>query len=318
MVRKSRPIIPNEFKARYHKILGDENKVFLRYCVKPLKKSIRLNPLKNDVRETRRRLEYEYGWKLKQVPWYENGYWVQNEDVKEGVVGNTLEHFLGYYYVQEAASMIPPVVLDPKPHEIVLDLSAAPGSKTTQMCEMMNNKGTIVANDNDLIRIKALRFNLEKLGCMNVVVTREDGRKFGDMSLKFDKVLLDAPCSSEGTIRKDWKVLSRWSASVIKSLSGLQKKLILAGFDALKEGGVMVYSTCTLSPEENEEVVDFLLQNRDNVKIEEITVKGLRYHEGIEEWNGKSYSSDVKKIARIYPQDNDTEGFVVAKIRKVG
>ncbi len=314
--KESIPIIPSEFKARYHKLLGKENKTFLRYCMKPLKKSIRLNPIKTDIKEIKKRLEEKYGWKLKKIPWYKYGFWIENEDVKEGVVGNTLEHFMGYYYVQEAASMIPPVVLDPNEDDLVLDMCAAPGSKTTQICEMINNKGTIIANDVDIPRIKALRFNIEKLGCANVVVTRMDGREFSKTKLKFDKVLVDAPCSAEGTIRKDWKALSRWSINLIKSISGLQKKLILAAYDSLKEGGTLVYSTCTLSPEENEGVINYLIENREGVKIKKIDIPGIKYHKGVVEWEKEKYCSDVKKIARIYPHDNDTEGFVIAKIVK--
>ena len=308
-------IIPSEFKARYHKILGEENRVFLRYCIKPLRKSIRLNPLKADPHEIKKRLEEKYGWNLKRIPWYKYGYWIIN-DVGEGVVGNTLEHFMGYYYVQEAASMIPPVALDPKEGEIILDMSAAPGSKTTQMCEMMNNKGTIVANDVDIIRIKALRFNIEKLGCSNVVVTRMDGREFPKKKIKFDKVLLDAPCSAEGTVRKDWKALSRWSVRMIKTVASLQKKLLLSAYDSLKPGGTLVYSTCTLSPEENEGVINYLLDSREDAKVEPIKIPGLKFHKGIEEWEGKKYHEDVKNIIRVFPQDNDTEGFVIAKVHK--
>ena len=309
------PIIPNEFKARYHKILGKENKLFLKYCALPLRKSIRINTIKVEEKEILERLSEK--WELKRIPWFKHGYWVEKRYEDEEKIGNTLEHFMGYYYVQEASSMIPPVVLDPKEDDLVLDMAAAPGSKTTQICQMMNNKGAIVANDVSIDRIKALRFNIEKMGCMNVSVIRHNGIELSKISkIKFTKILLDAPCSSEGTIRKDWKVLSRWSVKLIKEMSRIQKKLILSAFDLLEDRGVLVYSTCTLAPEENEEVVDFLLQKRENAEIEKINVKGLRFREGIEEWEGKRYSSEVKKIARVWPQDNDSEGFVIAKIIK--
>ncbi len=212
--------------------------------------------------------------------------------------------------------MIPPVVLDPKPHENILDMAAAPGSKTTQICQMMNNKGSIVANDVNIERIKALRFNIEKLGCLNVATIRSNGVNLPHKKIRFDKVLLDAPCSSEGTIRKNWKVLSRWSVGYVKQMSKEQKKLILAAYDVLKPGGVLVYSTCTLSPEENEEVVDFLLAHKEGAYLEKINIRGLKIREGIEEWEGKVYNNEVKKIARIWPQDNNSEGFIVAKIVK--
>ncbi|NPA38226.1 MAG: NOL1/NOP2/sun family putative RNA methylase [Candidatus Nanohaloarchaeota archaeon] len=310
-------IIPKDFKARYSKILGKENKVFLNYCIKPLRKSIRINTIKYpDPEHLAKQLEEQYGWNLKQIPWFKDAYWIQNPDVKEGIVGNTFEHFMGYYYVQEASSLIPPVVLDPKPTENILDMAAAPGSKTTQICQMMHNKGSIVANDINIERIKALRFNIEKLGCLNIATIRSNGITLSKTNLTFDKILLDAPCSSEGTVRKNWKVLSRWSTSYIKQMSKEQKKLILSAYDMLKPGGVLVYSTCTLAPEENEEVIDHLLKHREDAKVMPVKVKGLKIRPGIEEWEGKTYNAEVKKIARIWPQDNDSEGFVVAKIMK--
>jgi len=212
--------------------------------------------------------------------------------------------------------MIPPIVLNPKPNEVVLDMSAAPGSKTTQMSEMMQNKGIIIANDSNFSRLKALKFNLEKAGSINVVITNIDGRRFKRLGLKFDKILLDAPCSSEGTIRGDWKALSRWSERVIKDLSRLQKKLILSAFDSLKDNGVMVYSTCTHAPEENEAVVNYLLKERENARLMNISVPGLKTREGLIEWRDFKFRDSLKLTARVWPQDNDSEGFFIAYIKR--
>ena len=306
------PNIPRLFRERYKKILGKEASIFFDYCMKPLKKSIRINTLKID-REKCIELISRRGWKIKQVPWYENGFWV--EDKNEEQLGNTLEHFLGYYYVQEASSMIPPVVLEPEERDFVLDLAAAPGSKTTQLAEMMKNKGCIVANDINIQRIKVLRFNLEKLGVMNAVVTRMDGRKFVKFRERFDKVLLDAPCSSEGIIRKDWRALSRWNVGFIREMARLQKRLMDAAVAAVKKGGVIVYSTCTLAPEENEGVVDYAV-SRYGLKVDKVKVKGLKARKGITEWEGKKYDDEVKNCLRVWPQDNDSEGFFIARLIK--
>ena len=308
-------IIPNAFKARYKEILGDDNKRFLKYCMMPLRKSIRVNTLKISVKELKERLERK-GYRLKRIPWIETGFWVEKEEDMEAL-GNTEEHFLGYFYVQEASSMIPPIVLNPNENDVVLDMSAAPGSKTTQMAEMMGNKGIIIANDPNYSRLKALKYNIDKAGAINVVVTNMDGRKFGKKSIKFDKILLDAPCSSEGTIRKEWKVLSRWSERMIKDIARLQKKLILSAFDSLKKGGVMVYSTCTHAPEENEGVLDYLLKKRENAKIVDFEVKGLKARKGVSKWREYEYNKDVEKSKRVWPQDNDSEGFFISKIIKV-
>jgi len=304
-----KPVIPRIFRERYGKLLSDKRKFYL-YCQKPLRKSIRINLLKSDLGLVER-LE-EKGWKLRQVPWCRNGFWVEK---REELLGNTPEHFLGLYYVQEAVSMLPPLLLKPKPGELVLDVAAAPGSKTSQLAEIMKNRGCIVANDPSVARLKALRANLQRLGVMNTVITRMDGKEFGRLKNRFDRVLLDAPCSAEGVIRKEWNALADWSVQKIQRLSRLQKKLILAAADSLKPGGVLVYSTCTFAPEENEEVIDFLLKKRD-FKVEKPRVPGLKSRPGLTEWQGKDFESQVKRCIRIWPQDNDTEGFFIARLRK--
>ena len=307
-----RYIIPRLFRERYGKLLGKEKDKFIEYCIKPLRKSIRVNTIKIDVEECVKRLK-GYGWDLKQIPWCETGFWVEYEG--EEAIGNTLEHFMGYYYVQEAASMLPPIILNLDHRNFVLDIAAAPGSKTSQLAALMNNQGTIIANDVSVERIKILRFNLEKLGVLNTIVTRMDGRTFARYENKFDAVLVDAPCSSEGIIRKDWKALSKWSIKFIMGMSHLQKQLISAAITATKKGGTIVYSTCTLAPEENEEVIDFAIKNF-GVEVDKITVKGLKARPGITEWEGKEYDAQVRRCLRIYPHDNDTEGFFVARLIK--
>ncbi len=301
-----------KFVERYERLLGDELQVFLETSLKPLTHSIRINTLKITVQKLIERLE-EKGWKFRKVPWCDYGFWVVEPRYE---LGNTLEHQLGYFYVQEAASMIPPLALKPKPHEFVLDLCASPGSKTTQIAQMMNNKGIIVANDVGG-RTKALVANLQRCGVVNTVVTNMDGRFFSQtVKQRFDKLLVDAPCSGTGAIRKNLDIIKMWNPKMVKGLSRLQKSLILSGFDCLKEGGVLVYSTCTLEPEENEEVVNYLLNKRENARIVKIRIKNLKYRKGLVEWNEKKFNEEVKECIRIYPQDNDTEGFFIAKIRK--
>ncbi|RLG12650.1 MAG: tRNA methyltransferase [Candidatus Nanohalarchaeota archaeon] len=306
-------ILPSDFKARSHALLGRENKTYLKYCKIPLRRAIRINTLKATVSECTQRLK-DHGFILKPIPWTRHGFWIENK--ADIALGNTLEHFLGYFYVQEASSMIPPLVLDPKKYETILDTCAAPGSKTTQMAEMMENTGLIIANDSNMSRIKALRYNLDKSGIINTIVTRMDAAKLNKSHIQFDKILIDAPCSAEGTIRKDWKVLSRWSETLIHGLSRLQKHITTNAIHCLKPGGTMVYSTCTLAPEENEEVITNLLDKVKGLTVEKITLDGLKTRPGIEEWQGRQYTEQVKNCARIYPQDNDSEGFFVAKIKK--
>ena len=313
---------PKAFRERFNKLLGKrEARVFFEYCRKPLRKSIRINTLKI-AREDCLKLLERKNWELEEVPWYENAFFVKIKESNESTdkdeeekLGNELEHFLGYYYIQEAASMLPPLAMDLSSDNFVLDLTASPGSKTSMIAQIMENKGCVVANDLRLERIKILRFNLDRLGVLNTVVTRMHGGKFIKFRERFDRVLLDAPCSSEGEIRRSWKTLSRWSINFIESLSKLQKKLIDAAIIAAKRKGIVIYSTCTLAPEENEEVVSHAIK-KFNVSVEKIEIKGLKARHGIAKWNGKEYSKEVKKCLRIYPQDNDTQAFFLAKLVK--
>jgi NOL1/NOP2/sun family putative RNA methylase len=306
-----KPIIPKDFKARYAKILGKENKEFLKYCSLPLRKCIRINTLKVENKEEFVK-ELREKWKIEKVPFCDYAYFV-NEGIE---LGKTEEYFFGKIYIQEASSLIPPIVLNPFQKDFVLDACAAPGSKTTQLAQIMDNKGCIIANDINLRRIKSLRFNIEICGALNVVVTRMNAIKFVKFPERFDKILVDAPCSCEGVIRKNWNVLSRWSLKTIRYLSYQQKKILRACLIALKKEGTLVYSTCTLAPEENEEVIDYALKNFD-LEVEKIKLPNLKAREGILEWNGKKFDERISNTIRIYPQDNNTEGFFVAKLRKL-
>jgi len=288
------------FIERYNRLTDWE--VFKEYSLKPLRKSIRVNTLKVTVKEMKKR----FG--LEQIPWYKCGFFI-----KGFALGNTIEHQLGYIYLQEAASMIPPVVLDPRPKDKVLDMCASPGSKTTQMAAMMKNKGIIVANDNKIDRMKPLVMNLQRCGVINTLVTRMEGWWFNQT---FDKILLDAPCSGIGAIRKSYKTIAMWNPNMVKKLSGLQKKLILKAFDALNEKGILVYSTCTTEPEENEGVVDFLLRKKGNATLQKIALP-IKSSEPVNTFGKEKYSQEVKRCLRLWPQDNDTEGFFIAKIKKL-
>lgn len=308
-------VFPNaseiEFKERFverYSKLTDWG-LFKKYSLSFLRKSIRVNTLKISIEELKDRLKKN--WQLAQIPWCKEGFWIKGE---RRDVGNLPEHSLGYIYVQEAASMIPPLVLKPKEGEIVLDMAAAPGSKTTQMAAMMKNKGVIVANDIAPDRIAALGVNLQRCGVANAIITMMRGHRISE--IEFDKILLDAPCTGTGTIRKSVKTIYAWNPDMVSKMSCQQKQLIAHAFNLLKKGGVMVYSTCSLEPEENEEVVDYLISHHEDAKIMPISLKGLKKSSPITEFNNKRYSDEVKKCLRIWPQDNDTEGFFVAKIIK--
>ncbi|TAL58214.1 MAG: tRNA methyltransferase, partial [Nanoarchaeota archaeon] len=201
-----------DFVSRYKELLGNNYEEFIQCSFSFLRRSLRVNTLKIDVENCKKRLEKN--WKLRQVPWCKEGFWIESE---RRDIGNTVEHALGYIYVQEAASMIPPLVLEPQPGETVLDMAAAPGSKTSQMAAMMQNKGILVANDIKPDRLKPLGLNLQRCGITNTVMTIGFGQRFKEPI--FDRILIDAPCSGTGNIRRSLKTVEIWNPSMIKRLA---------------------------------------------------------------------------------------------------
>ncbi len=303
-IKEKFKIINPELYERLKKIDGSDD--FYRYMAKPIRTSVRVNTLKAEIDDVKERLQDLI---LGKVPWCREGFFVNTDEFSR-----IPEHQLGVIFSQEAASMIPPVVLQVKPGMKVLDIAAAPGAKTTQIAQYMENEGCIVANDVKHSRINILISNLQRCGVLIARVTEKDGRFFGRMTEKFDAVLVDAPCSNIGMIRKNYKNIRLWKLRECYGLSKLQKGLLMAAYKAVKPSGVVVYSTCTLEPLENEEVVDYLLRNTD-AKIENIDLPVNRT-KPFTEFDGKEYVKEVRKCLRIHPQDNDTEAFFVAKFRK--
>ncbi|MEK6847114.1 MAG: RsmB/NOP family class I SAM-dependent RNA methyltransferase [Nanoarchaeota archaeon] len=312
-----RPEMKPLFEERMRKLLPDEEE-FDKYSeiihTKPLN-YIRCNTLKISCDKLFMRLREKWNV-VCPFPKYPEIILIDQE-LGPGELGNSIEHLLGYYYVQEVCSMMSVIALNPAPGERVLDLCASPGSKTTQIAALMENSGTIIANDIKLDRLKILSANLERCGVMNCVSVRNDGvglcSRLAKEGWKFDKILLDAPCSGEGTLRSSPKTFLMWNIKVVEKLSREQRKLIANALKCLKVGGTLVYSTCTHSPEENEAVVDFALKNFP-VELEELHLP-LRCRPGVTSWNGSDFSPEVSRCCRIYPQDNNSEGFFVAKLR---
>ena len=294
----------NDFEA-YHRRLYQDYDGFISALRKPARKSIRANTLKASKAKVEGFLDRSsVGYEA--IPWCPDALWIDAAD--SGFELDTVEHQLGYYYVQNSSSMIPPLVLDPKPSDSVLDLCAAPGSKTTHLAQLMENKGVLVANEASFVRVRALVINVQRCGVSNCVIARRDGVGFEKYDERFDKVLLDAPCSDIGTAKKNSQVIHRWSMERVRKLSNLQKKLIASAYNCLEEDGVLVYSTCTTSTEENEEVIEFLLEENEKAILEEIKISGLKTRTGLTE--------KTKECVRIMPQDNDTESYFIAKVRK--
>ena len=213
--------------------------------------------------------------------------------------------------------MIPPLVLGAQPGETVLDMCAAPGSKTTQIGAAMHGEGILVANEMKGDRLQALGINVQRCGLTNCIITQHNGMHFRKLGPVFDRILLDAPCSGTGTIRKSFKTLRMWNVNMIRKIASMQRSLLFAAWEALKPGGTLVYSTCSLEPEENEGVVDALLKKYDDARVEKISLP-LRHEPALTTFEGKTYHPDVAGCLRLWPQENDTEGFFVGKLAKQG
>ncbi|MFH1649913.1 MAG: RsmB/NOP family class I SAM-dependent RNA methyltransferase [Candidatus Woesearchaeota archaeon] len=310
-------IVKPGFEERYRKLLGDRYEEFMKYSSSYIRKGVRINTIKANIETVKKSLSKN--WKLTQVPWCPEGFWIDSTaEEKRFDVGNTPEHFLGQIYVQEPASMIPPVVLTLTPlpeNAIVIDMCAAPGSKSTQLAQYMNNEGILIANEVSVPRIQPLSINLQRCGVKNQILTLSPGQALHRLGPVADRVLVDAPCSATGTIRRSLRTLQMWSPRGVQHLAREQHSLLKAGWQTLKQGGEMVYSTCTLEPEEDEGVISEFLSKNEDAELLPIDID-IKRSEPILEWEGKKYDERVKHCLRIYPQDNDSEGFFVARIKK--
>jgi len=227
--------------------------------------------------------------------------------------GNLIEYFLGHIHPQALTSCLASIVLSPEKNSYVLEMCAAPGGKTSHLAQLMNNTGLIVANELYPSRHIPLGHILERLSVLNAVITGYQAQEF-PLKQRFDYILADVPCSGEGRFRKIKESSIYWETSEKQKLPDLQKKIILRGFDLLKEEGEMLYSTCTYNPEENESVVSFLLQNRDAALLPLDT--GFDSEPGILEWRDEKYDTELQKTARFYPHRINSVGFFMARIGK--
>lgn len=282
---------------------------FIAACQRPLRRSIRVNTLKISV-EDFLALVAPYSWQLTPVPWCAEGFWIERDDENAVPLGSTAEHLSGLFYIQEASSMLPVAALfaDGNSPERVMDVAAAPGSKTTQIAARMGNRGAILANEFSASRVKVLHANISRCGIHNVALTHFDGRVFGAaLPEAFDAILLDAPCSGEGVVRKDPDALKNWSVESNIEIAATQRELIESAFHALRPGGTLVYSTCTLNRDENEDVcLSLKAQYPDAVEFLPLNDLFASAQEAI----------TPEGFLHVFPQIYDCEGFFVARLRK--
>lgn len=282
---------------------------FIAACQRPLRRSLRVNTLKITVADFLQ-LVAPYGWQLTPIPWCEEGFWIERDDEDALPLGSTAEHLGGLFYIQEASSMLPVAALfaDGEMPQRVMDVAAAPGSKTTQIAARMGNEGGILANEFSASRVKVLHANISRCGISNVALTHFDGRVFGAALPEcFDAILLDAPCSGEGVVRKDPDALKNWSPESNQQIADTQRELIDSAFHALRPGGTLVYSTCTLNQQENEAVVQWLLARYPEAV--EVLPLGELFPKATEALTAEGF-------LHVFPQIFDCEGFFVARLRK--
>jgi NOL1/NOP2/sun family putative RNA methylase len=309
-------VLPSRFTERLRQIVpsGAFNNVLASFA-RPQGAGFRVNTLKADTASVVAELE-SLGLSLHQVPWKEDAFGVSPEQRAELLASAAFRE--QRIYVQNLSSMIPPLVLVPEPGERVLDLCAAPGSKTLQIACAMQNKGEIAAVELARGRFFKMRSILAAQGATSVRTFLKNGEHvWRNRPEYFDRVLLDAPCSTEGRFTSlDPETFAYWSPAKIKEMARKQQRLIYSAVQCLRPGGVLVYSTCTFAPEENELVLDRLLhQFEDALELEPMGLVLENVQPPLAAWQGETLAADLSHAGRILPTET-MEGFFVCKIQK--
>jgi len=286
-------MLPQEFLDRIQGQLGDEFPAFLESLERPRAVALRFNPLKGN----RPTLPFTEA----PVPWEPEGFYYDIESRP----GLHPLHEAGVYYLQEASAMAPVALLEPQPGERVCDLCAAPGGKTTQIAGRMAGQGLLLCNEINPKRAKILSRNIERLGVANALVTNEHPQNLANRYAGFfDRVLVDAPCSGEGMFRKEEAAVTDWSPQTVAMCANRQKEILHSAAALLKDGGRLVYSTCTFAPEENEQVIDWFLQAHPEFSPEEVHAP----------W----FTPGELGTFRLWPHKLLGEGHFAAVLRKSG
>ena len=291
--------------ARYLSFIPDiEN--FLDYINnKKPNQYIRINTLKIDIDSLKQKLlEKDFRLEKTQLP---EVFLITESKFP---IGATMEYLSGYYYIQDLSSCFAVESLDIKESDMILDMAASPGGKTSFMAQKMNNKGVILALESDRKRLKKMMFNLSRCGVINTIIWNIKGEEIVNYNYEFDKVLLDAPCSCDGIIQKDPLRKITYSTKSITYCTIRQSQLIESALRVIKPGGLLVYSTCSLAPEENEFIINSLLEKFD------ITVESIDFGlDSLLKFGNKIMDNSIKFTKRFYPHIHNTSGFFIAKLR---
>ncbi len=287
---------PKEFLEKYSAFLGKEWDEFFKVIQTKQPKSFWVNTNKSTINAALDSLKSK-NISFKWLKFHEQAY-----SIDFSTPGQLEEYRSGLISIQEKAAMMPVVVLNPTKEDYVLDACSAPGMKTIQLS---NLAGKVFATELNTKRFEILKNTISRFDLKNVEAKRIDFRNL-KRNKRFDKILLDVVCSSEGLVRKKREALTEWSQGLVKKKAHDQKHMLVRAFDYLKDGGEMVYSTCSFAVEENEEVINYFLTRRTNATIEPIVLEGVKIRE----------NKLCKNCVRLYPQDNDTQQFFIAKIKK--
>ncbi len=289
--------------------------IVLFLTAQPESTAIRVNTLRNHASFFAGRLK-ALGVSAEPLPFNPDGFVLQEDTLP---LSHTLDFFNGDFQYQGISSQLPALALNPKPGERVLDMAAAPGSKSTQIAALMQNRGQLFLNDVSRQRLQALNANTQKAGVYNHVLLNLGGEQMGTLFPNyFDKVLLDAPCSALGTLPAHPEIPAWWSEEKMKRLTGIQKRLLISAFKTLKPGGELVYSTCSFTPEENEMQIASLLEKYP-MEIMSFTLPGTEsFFSGLTSYKGRAFPPEMERARRVLPHVHGMEGFFIIKLRKTG
>lgn len=293
--------LPQKYLSNMKELLKDELDDYLNCFDNNRVYSLKVNTSKISVEDFLKISPF----KLEPVEWTNDGFYFDENDK----VSKHPYYLQGLYYIQEASAMLPAEVLDIEENDLVLDACAAPGGKSLKLANKLNNTGVLISNDISVSRAQILLKTLENCGIKNAFVMAEDLNNLKNMNGLFDKILLDAPCSGEGMFRKDAGLIKSWNDESNDYYSSIQKDLIIKALDLLKPGGKLVYSTCTFSKSEDEDVIEYALNNYPGIKVLPIKNSNL-FENGLTE--------NTKNCVRLYPHKIKGEGHFVAYIQKEG
>ena len=291
------------FGSRYLEFLTAKNE----------QRAVRVNTLKSTTQNFENFLS-KLNYTFREIPYQTYGYILSDDPAP---LSHTLAYFKGLFMYQGLSSQLPVLLLEIKPGERVLDMAAAPGSKSTQLASELQNKGILVLNDYSTNRLQALSANMQRSGAVNFCILKHRGQNFGPLLPEFfDKVLCDVPCSALGTLNTNPEISSWWSLKKLHKLAQIQYYMLVSALKVLKVGGELVYSTCTITPEENEMVINRLL---DNYPVEILSLPASlsdQFSPGMTHYKNNDLSPELRRALRIYPDQHQMEGFFMIKLKK--